>query len=162
MRSTGEVMGLDADFGHAFLKSQLAANVKLPSGGTVFISVRDHDKARLPELAKHFVEAGFKLTATEGTRQTILAAGLDCAHVNKVYEGQPHVVDAMINEEIDLVVNTVEGQYAIEDSKSLRRSALTRKIPYYTTMAGAFAVAQAIKASQTGALDVASLQSYAA
>ena len=162
MRSTGEVMGLDADFGHAFLKSQLAANVKLPTGGTVFISVRDHDKARLPELGRMFVDAGFSLMATEGTGKVLVEAGLACEQVNKVFEGQPHVVDAMINEEIDLVVNTVEGQHSIEDSKSLRRGALTRKIPYYTTMAGAFAVAQAIKASQEGALDVASLQSYAA
>jgi len=162
MRSTGEVMGLDADFPHAFLKAQLAANVKLPQSGTVFISVRDHDKARLPELGQMLVDAGFDLLATGGTQKTLLEAGLSCEHVNKVFEGQPNAVDAMINEEIHLVVNTVEGQHAIEDSKSLRRTALTRKIPYYTTIAGAFAVAQAIKASQTGPLNVASLQSYAA
>ena len=162
MRSTGEVMGLDADFAHAFLKAQLAANVKLPSTGVVFLSVRDHDKARLPELGRMFVDAGFTLLATDGTCNTLIEAGLECVHVNKVHEGQPNAVDAMINGEIQLVVNTVEGQAAINDSKSLRRTALTRKIPYHTTMAGAFAVAQAIKASQTGALTVASLQSYAA
>ena len=162
MRSTGEVMGLDADFAHAFLKAQLAANVKLPSSGVVFLSVRDHDKPRLPELGRMFIDAGFTLLATDGTCKALIDAELDCVHVNKVHEGQPNAVDAMINGEIDLVVNTVEGQKAIDDSKNLRRTALTRKIPYHTTMAGAFAVAQAIKASQTGALKVASLQSYAA
>jgi carbamoyl-phosphate synthase large subunit len=162
MRSTGEVMGLDADFAHAFLKAQLAANVKLPSSGVVFLSVRDHDKARLPELGQQFIDAGFTLLATDGTCRTLLDAGIACAHVHKVHEGQPNAVDAMINGEIHLVVNTVEGQKAIDDSKSLRRTALTRKIPYHTTLASAFAVAQAIKASQTGALTVASLQSYAA
>ena len=143
-------------------KAQLAANVKLPSSGVVFLSVRDHDKARLPELGAMFIDAGFTLLATDGTCNTLRDAGLACAHVNKVHEGQPNAVDAMINEEIHLVVNTVEGQKAIDDSKSLRRTALTRKIPYHTTLASAFAVAQAIKASQTGALTVASLQSYAA
>ena len=162
MRSTGEVMGLDEDFAHAFLKAQLAANVKLPSSGVVFLSVRDHDKARLAELGAMFIDAGFSLVATDGTCKTLRDAGLDVVLVNKVHEGQPNAVDAMINGEIDLVVNTVEGQKAIDDSKSLRRTALTRKIPYHTTMAGAFAVAQAIKASQTGALKVASLQSFAA
>ena len=163
MRSTGEVMGLDEDFGHAFLKAQLAANVKLPTeGGTVFLSVRDHDKARLQELGQIFVDCGFRLLATEGTCAALIAAGLDCERINKMHEGQPHAVDAMINGEVQIVVNTVEGQHAISDSKSLRRTALIRKIPYSTTMAGAFAVAQALKASQTGALKVASLQSYAA
>ena len=136
--------------------------VKLPSSGVVFLSVRDHDKPRLPELGRMFIDAGFTLLATDGTCKALIDAELDCVHVNKVHEGQPNAVDAMINGEIDLVVNTVEGQKAIDDSKNLRRTALTRKIPYHTTMAGAFAVAQAIKASQTGALKVASLQSYAA
>jgi len=113
-------------------------------------------------LGAMFIDAGFSLVATDGTCKTLRDAGLDVVLVNKVHEGQPNAVDAMINGEIDLVVNTVEGQKAIDDSKSLRRTALTRKIPYHTTMAGAFAVAQAIKASQTGALKVASLQSFAA
>ena len=128
----------------------------------MFLSVRDHDKARLADLGQIFVDCGFKLLATAGTRDTLMAAGLECAPINKVHEGQPHAVDAMINGDVQIVVNTVEGQHAISDSKSLRRTALTRKIPYSTTMAGAFAVAQALKASQTGALKVASLQSYAA
>ena len=162
MRSTGEVMGLDEDFGHAFLKAQLAANVKLPTeGGTVFLSVRDYDKAGLQELGQIFVDYGFRLLRPWHLRCADRGR-VDCERINKMHEGQPHAVDAMINGEVQIVVNTVEGQHAISDSKSLRRTALTRKIPYSTTMAGAFAVAQALKASQTGALKVASLQSYAA
>jgi carbamoyl-phosphate synthase large subunit len=160
MKSTGEVMGLDADFGRAFAKSQLGSGTDLPLTGRVFVSVRDHDKAGLVEPCRKLAEMGFTLVATRGTGQYLSQAGLSVELVNKVLEGRPHIVDQMLSGEVQLIFNTTEGAQAIADSFSLRRTALTIGIPYYTTVAGARAAVQAIAALRAGSLEVASLQSY--
>jgi carbamoyl-phosphate synthase large subunit len=160
MRSTGEVMGLDRDFGRAFAKSQLGAGVDLPMDGTVFISVRDHDKQAVIGVARDLLAMGFRLIATRGTAAFLSEQGVAVEMVNKVLEGSPHIVDAMIDGNVQLVVNTTEGAKSIEDSFSLRRTALTTGIPYYTTIAGARATVRAIQAMKNGSLEVASLQSY--
>ncbi len=145
MKSTGEVMGVGETFAEAFLKSQLAAGVKLPTKGNVFVSLKDADKPRAIELAKILVEIGFTLVATRGTAQALAAAGVPVTAVNKVHEGRPHIVDMMKNDEIKLVVNTVEEKRsAIQDSYHIRREALTDQIPTYTTLAGARAAAQGL------------------
>ncbi len=160
MKSTGEAMGLDSEFGRAFAKSQLAVGVDLPTAGTVFVSVKDSDKPAIIEIARQIRELGFDITATRGTAEYLEQEGLAVRRVNKVLEGHPHVVDAMINGEIDLVFNTTEGQKAIEDSFSLRRTALMRSIPYYTTISGARAALLGIAALKQGSLEVAPLQAY--
>jgi carbamoyl-phosphate synthase large subunit len=160
MKSTGEVMGLDRDFGRAFAKSQLGAGVDLPLAGTVFVSVRDGDKAALIEPCRQLAEWGFALVATRGTAAALGTAGLAVTPINKVQEGRPDIVDAMRSGHIQLVFNTTEGAQAIADSFSLRRTALTHNIPYYTTVAGARAAVQAIGALRSGCLEVAPLQSY--
>ncbi|MFC7333482.1 carbamoyl-phosphate synthase large subunit [Rhodocista pekingensis] len=160
MRSTGEVMGLDRDFALAFAKSQLGAGVSLPRSGTVFISVRERDKPAMVPMAKRLVETGFRIVATRGTAKYLADHGIEVAAVNKVLEGQPHIVDAMINGDVVLIFNTTEGAQALSDSFSLRRAALTNNIPYYTTVAGARAAVEAISALKTGSLEVAPLQSY--
>ncbi len=160
MKSTGEVMGLDTDFGRAFAKSQLGGGVILPTEGRVFVSVKDRDKQMIVGPARKMIELGFRIVATRGTAAFLESQEIAVEIVNKVREGQPHIVDAMINGEIQLVFNTTEGAQAIADSFSLRRSALIHKIPYFTTVAGARAAVQAIAALQDGSLDVAPLQSY--
>ncbi|MXY38523.1 MAG: carbamoyl-phosphate synthase large subunit [Rhodospirillaceae bacterium] len=160
MKSTGEVMGLDRDFGRAFAKSQVASGINLPQAGTVFVSVRDRDKAALAPIAERLVALGFDLLATRGTARDLNARGIPARQVNKVLEGRPHIVDAMTDGGVQLVFNTTEGAQAIRDSFSLRQTALLQEIPYYTTMAGARAAVQAIAALRTGALEVAPLQSY--
>jgi carbamoyl-phosphate synthase large subunit len=160
MKSTGEVMGIDADFGRAFAKSQLGSGTSLPLEGRVFVSVRDRDKAALVEPCRRLVAMGFALVATAGTAAALTAAGLPVSRIHKVHEGRPHVVDQMLEGEIQLVFNTTEGSQAIADSFSLRRTALTNSIPYYTTVAGARAAVLAIEAMRTGSLEVAPLQSY--
>jgi carbamoyl-phosphate synthase large subunit len=160
MRSTGEVMGLDADFALAFAKAQLGAGVALPQRGTVFISVKDHDKPLMIPVARKLIELGFKIVATGNTQKHFESEGIATQRINKVLEGQPHIVDAMIDGEIKLVINTTEGAQAIADSFSLRRTALTNSIPYYTTVAGARVAVTAIEAMRRGALEVAPLQSY--
>jgi carbamoyl-phosphate synthase large subunit len=160
MKSTGEVMGLDHDFSRAFAKAQLGAGVVLPLQGKVFISVKDHDKAAMVVIARKLHEMGFGLVATSGTAKAFGEAGIPVARVNKVLEGQPHVVDAMINGDVQLVFNTTDGAQAMSDSFSLRRTALVNNIPYYTTVAGARAAVEAISALRSGSLDVAPLQSY--
>jgi carbamoyl-phosphate synthase large subunit len=160
MRSTGEVMGTDTSFARAFAKSQIGAGTRLPVTGRVFFSVRDADKDLIVTPARELVDMGFALIATRGTARVLEAAGLPVAVINKVLEGRPHVVDALKNGEIHLVFNTTDGQQALADSSSIRRAALTLKVPYYTTMAGALAATQAIKALKTGSLEVAPLQSY--
>ena len=145
MKSTGEVMGVGETFSEAFLKSQIAANVRLPNKGKVFVSVKDADKPRVVELAMLLVSLGFTLVATRGTAAALAAAGVPVTPVNKVHEGQPHIVDMMKNDEIALVVNTVqEKRSAIRDSYQIRREALTDQIPTYTTLAGARAAASGL------------------
>jgi carbamoyl-phosphate synthase large subunit len=160
MRSTGEVMGLDNNFGRAFAKSQIGAGTRLPVGGSVFISVKDGDKDLIEAPARALVEMGFSLIATRGTARILSTAGLPVKTINKVLEGRPHVVDALKNGEIHLVFNTTDGAQALADSSSIRRAALTLKVPYYTTMAGAKAATEAIGALRAGSLEVAPLQSY--
>ena len=160
MKSTGEVMGLDFDFGRAFAKSQLGSGISLPLAGTVFVSVRDRDKAGVIEPCRKLVEMGFKLVATSGTGALLKDAGLPVDIVNKVLEGRPHIVDRMVSGGVQLIFNTTEGSQAISDSFSLRRTALTHTIPYYTTLAGAKASVHAIQALKSGSLEVAALQSY--
>jgi carbamoyl-phosphate synthase large subunit len=160
MRSTGEVMGIDRDFAHAFLKSQEAAGNRLPTGGCAFISLRDADKPAAIALAEQLARLGFSLVATHGTAAFLRQHGLEVRGVNKVKEGRPHCVDAMESGEIQLVVNTTEGRQAIEDSHSLRRAALLSRISYFTTMRAARAAADAIAAQAREGLRVAPLQSY--
>jgi carbamoyl-phosphate synthase large subunit len=160
MKSTGEVMGIDADFGRAFWKSQLGAGVDLPRAGAVFVSVRDRDKEALLGPCRKLLGMGFALIATRGTARYLKAQGLACEEINKVLEGRPHIVDVMLSGGVQLVFNTTEGPQAIADSFGLRRTALTQGIPYYTTVAGARAAVQAIAAQRSGGLEVAPLQSY--
>ena len=160
MRSTGEVMGIDRDYALAFAKSQIGAGNKLPLKGTVFVSVRDADKDNLLDAMRELSTLGFRILATRGTKRVLDAHGIRCETVNKVLEGRPHIVDLMKNGEVQLVFNTTEGAKALADSKDIRRTALLYHIPYYTTLAGALAATQAIKALATGTLNVAPLQSY--
>ena len=160
MKSTGEVMGIDKDFHRAFAKSQLGASMPLPQSGRVFISVKDKDKKFASDLARRLKSLGFDLVATKGTADDLTADGLDVEPINKVQDGRPHCVDAMINGEIQLVINTTAGAAAIEDSYSIRRTALTNSIPYYTTIAGAEACVGAIEALGRGGLEVTPLQAY--
>jgi carbamoyl-phosphate synthase large subunit len=160
MKSTGEVMGLDADFGRAFAKSQLGSGVSLPLQGTVFVSVRNRDKPGMIAPCRRLAEMGFALMATRGTAVALAEAGLTVETVNKVLEGRPHIVDRMLSDEVQLVFNTTEGAREIADSFTLRRTALANAIPYYTTVAGARAAVEAISALKSGGLEVAALQSY--
>jgi carbamoyl-phosphate synthase large subunit len=160
MKSTGEVMGLDHSFERAFAKSQLGAGVNLPREGTIFISVRDGDKAALPAMARRLVDMGFSIMATGGTAHRIEAAGLPVRIVKKVLEGRPHCVDAIRNGEVQMVINTSQGAQSTADSFDIRRSALTHGVPHYTTIAGARAAVHAIAALRSGTLEVAPLQSY--
>jgi carbamoyl-phosphate synthase large subunit len=162
MKSTGEVMGVDADFALAYAKSQLGAGTRLPQAGTVFISVKDRDKAQVALLARRLARLGFKLTATSGTSRTLAADGIEVKPVNKVTEGRPHCVDAIRDGEVHLVINTTEGAQAVSDSFSIRREALLNNVPHYTTLAGAEAAVAAIEGMAGRAFDVTSLQDYIA
>lgn len=160
MKSTGEVMGLDRDFPRAFAKSQLAAGAELPTSGTAFLSLREDDKRAAGNLARRLIDLGFKIIATRGTHKVLAELGIETEAVNKVAEGRPHCVDAMISGNVQLVINTTEGAQSLKDSFDIRRTALTRNISHYTTLAGAEASVAAIGALRDGALDVAPLQSY--
>ena len=160
MKSTGEVMGIDSDFGRAFAKSQLGASTILPLSGTVFISIKDADKQAFVPICAELVELGFNIVATGGTQKALAEAGVKATRVNKVMEGRPHAVDSMLSGDIDLVFNTAHGAGAIRDSLSLRQTALTNKIPYYTTVSGSRAAVAAIRALQTSTLEVKSLQDF--
>ncbi|KTR02643.1 carbamoyl phosphate synthase large subunit [Aureimonas ureilytica] len=160
MRSTGEVMGLDKGYALAFAKAQLGASVDLPRDGTMFVSVRDGDKAKMLPTVKRMVELGFRVSATEGTHRFLAENGVVAEKVNKVLEGRPHIEDAIRNRQVQIVLNTTEGAKALSDSRSLRRAALMHKVPYFTTLAGMEAAAQAIAALKAGSLEVRSLQSY--
>lgn len=160
MKSTGEVMGIAADFGRAYAKSQLAAGQHLPVAGTVFVSVRDKDKPAVAEVSRRLAALGFRIIATRGTHEYLQRQGVKSDLVYKVNEGRPNVVDVMKNKEINLVINTTSGPQAITDSFSIRRTALIHQIPYCTTMAAALAVADAIQALKEHTLDVCSLQEY--
>jgi carbamoyl-phosphate synthase large subunit len=159
MRSTGEVMGWDRDFPRAFLKAQMGAGIVLPRTGTAFLSIKDADKtADVLEAARILVAQTFTIAATRGTAAWLTSHDIPCEIVNKVYEGRPDITDLMKDEQIHLVMNTTEGTQAVEDSKSIRSIALYDKIPYYTTAAGAYAAALAIKAQAEDEIGVKSLQ----
>ncbi|MEW4448064.1 carbamoyl-phosphate synthase large subunit [Qipengyuania sp. JC766] len=160
MRSTGEVMGIDTDFDRAFVKSQLGAGVKLPRQGTAFVSVKESDKPIILAAVRQLVEQGFRIVATGGTQTYLSERGLPVERINKVAEGQPHIVDRMIDREIDLVFNTTEGWQSLVDSKSIRATALEMKIPYYTTAAASLAAADAIATVDAAELAVRPLQDY--
>jgi carbamoyl-phosphate synthase large subunit len=160
MKSTGEVMGIDRNFAIAFAKSQIGGGSRLPRAGTVFVSVRDADKPRVLDAVRLLVSLGFRVIATSGTQRYLAEQGLPASKINKVAEGRPHIVDAIKNGEVHLVFNTTEGATALADSRSLRRAALLHKVPYYTTLSGAVAAAQGIKAYLGGDLEVRALQSY--
>ncbi len=162
MRSTGEVMGLDQNFEAAFAKSQIASGITLPTAGRVFISVKNTDKAGVALAARELVELGFIILATGGTASYLDERGIAVERVNKVAEGRPHIVDAMKNGDVQLVFNTTEGAQSYRDSYSIRRTALTQGIPYYTTVSGARAAIQAIRRLKAGPpLEVRALQAYA-
>jgi carbamoyl-phosphate synthase large subunit len=160
MKSTGEVMGIDSSFEIAFAKSQIGGGTSLPRSGTVFVSVRDEDKPRILPAIKLLASLGFKTIATSGTQRYLEEQGVEAAKINKVLEGRPHIVDAIKNGGVQLVFNTTEGATALADSRSLRHAALLHKVPYYTTLSGAVAAAQGIKAYLGGDLEVRALQSY--
>ncbi|HQC86946.1 MAG TPA: carbamoyl phosphate synthase large subunit, partial [Rhodoferax sp.] len=157
MKSTGEVMGVGKTFGEAFVKSQLGAGAKLPRGGKAFLSVKQSDKVRAVEVARGLAAMGFEIVATKGTAATINAAGVACGVVNKVTEGRPHIVDMIKNQEISMVINTVEERRnAIADSRQIRTSALLARVTTYTTIAGAEAAVEGMK--YLDKLDVISVQ----
>src|SRR6266545_3399694 len=158
MRSTGEVMGVGVNFGEAFLKAQISAGSPLPEKGTVFISVNDHHKAEAVEVAKRFAALGFSLVATRGTAAAIAAAGLRCRTVFKVNEGRPNAVDLLKGGNIQLAIYTTAGASAFSDEKSIRRSAVTYRVPCITTMSGARAAADAVAARRRDPIRVWSLQ----
>jgi carbamoyl-phosphate synthase large subunit len=160
MKSTGEVMGIDHSFAIAFAKSQIGGGSRLPREGSVFVSVRDVDKPRILDAMRLLASLGFTVIATGGTQRYLVEQGISAVKINKVAEGRPHIVDAIRNGGVQLVFNTTEGAIALADSSSLRRAALLHKVPYYTTLSGAVAAAQGIKAYLGGDLEVRALQSY--
>ncbi|WP_088310014.1 carbamoyl-phosphate synthase large subunit [Novosphingobium sp. B 225] len=160
MKSTGEVMGIDDTFAMAFAKSQLGAGTVLPQGGVVFVSVKDSDKPVVLPAVKKLVELGFSLIATGGTQRYLAEAGVPVVLVNKVAEGRPHIVDKIIDGDVALIFNTTEGWQSLKDSQSIRASALTGRVPYFTTAAASVAAVEAIAALRGAKLEVRSLQAY--
>ena len=161
MRSTGEVMGIDTTFGAAYAKAEIGASQRLPQSGTVFVSTNDRDKTLVVPVVREFITLGFKIMATQGTRKVLQENGLDVDLVFKLHEGRPHVLDAIKNGQIQLIINTPSSEEnAQSDGKSIRRSALMYKIPIVTTIAGAKATAAAIASIQTKPLSVRALQDY--
>ncbi|MBV8549195.1 MAG: carbamoyl-phosphate synthase large subunit [Alphaproteobacteria bacterium] len=161
MRSTGEVMGMDRNFARAYAKAQLGAGVRLPSQGTCFISVKDKDKSAVILMAWQLINLGFDIIATAGTASALQEAGVPVRRVNKVHEGQPHIGDAIINGDVQMIINTTaSGPAMLKDKFSIRRVALARGVAQYTTIPGARAAIEAIAAMQSGSLEVQSLQRY--
>ena len=160
MKSTGEAMGMDYNFGKAFAKSQLSANIDLPLKGNLFVSVKNEDKQFVYEHVKSLKSLGFKISATKGTANFLKEKNIDCLSIKKVKEGKPNIVSFINEKKINLIFNTTKGASAIKYSFTLRRSAINNKIPYYTTMAGAKAVVEAIKELSKKSLEISSLQKY--
>ena len=160
MKSTGEVMGLDTSFGRAFAKSQIATGIKLPSQGMVFISVKEGDKSAAGKIGKSLVDLGYQLMATRGTGDYLRNIGLEVAHINKVKEGSPHIVETLEAGKVDFMINTTFGEQAVKDSFSMRRASLTQNLPYCTTIPGAFALVDALQSLKTSSLSLSSLQEY--
>ncbi len=160
MKSTGEVMGIDEDFGLAYAKAQAASYNKIPTSGKIIISVKDKDKPHTVEIARKLIDMGFSLVATRGTAQFLNLNGIEVEVINKVTEGRPHIVDLIKNREVNFIINTVTGTQAQRDSLSIRRSALQFKVPYTTTISGARAVIKAIEMLQKKELSIRSIQEY--
>ena len=160
MKSTGEVMGIDTDFGKAFAKAQMAIEGGIPRSGTVFISVRDRDKAPIVDIAQKLYNLGFKISATGGTAKAIEQKGTPVTTVLKEYEGRPNVIDHLKNNDIQMVINTAEGKISQENSYNIRRNAIVSGIPYFTTVPGAIAAESAIRSVLSGELDVKPIQEY--
>ncbi|WP_414622956.1 carbamoyl-phosphate synthase large subunit [Calothrix sp. CCY 0018] len=160
MRSTGEVMGIDSDFGRAYAKAEMGAGEHLPLSGTVFVSMNDRDKAAAIPVVKEFIQLGFSVMATSGTQRVLKENGLNVQQVLKLHEGRPHVLDAIKNRQIQLIINTPSGQEAQSDGRLIRRTALSYKIPMLTTIAGAKATLAAIRSLQNTNLDVKLIQDY--
>jgi carbamoyl-phosphate synthase large subunit len=153
-------MGIDRNFAIAFAKSQLGAGSLLPRGGTIFVSLREADKPGIVAPLKLLMALGFRVTATGGTQRFLEQHGVAAVKINKVSEGRPHAADAVRNGQVQLMFNTTEGATSLADSKPLRRAALLQKTPYYTTLSGAIAAAEGIKAYLAGDLEVRALQDY--
>jgi carbamoyl-phosphate synthase large subunit len=160
MRSTGEVMGIDVEFGRAYAKAELGAGQILPLTGKVFVSTNDRDKLALVTIVRDFIALGFKIVATSGTQKVLQEHGLKVDSVLKLHEGRPNVLDIIKNGDIQLIINTPSGEEAQADGRLIRRTALVYKIPTVTTIAGAKATAAAIKSLQSQPLDVKALQDY--
>jgi carbamoyl-phosphate synthase large subunit len=160
MKSTGEVMGIAGEFDIAFAKALIGAGMALPQGGTAFVSVKDADKDNIEPAVEKLVELGFKVIATGGTAAHLRAKGLPVETVNKVAQGRPHIVDRLLDGDVALVFNTTEGWQSLKDSHSIRTTALTKKVPYFTTAPASLAAARSIEAVRGRALEVGSLQSY--
>ena len=158
MKSTGEVMGIDRDFGRAFAKSQLAANQKLPVRGNVFVSVKDADKEKVTPIVKQLYRMGFTILATRGTSKHLAGAGIPNQLVKKIAEGRPHIVDHVKNGAIQLVINTASGNSG--GSCEIRRTVLRYSVPYSTTLSGAWAMVSGIEALIQGDLEVRSIQDF--
>ncbi|MGC9352871.1 MAG: carbamoyl-phosphate synthase large subunit, partial [Mariniphaga sp.] len=160
MRSTGEVLGMADSFGLAFFKSQEATKTPLPTGGTVLVTIGDRDKDKIVQTARNFREMGFDIMATGGTKAFLEQHGIEARFINKIYEKRPNIVDALVNGEIDLVVNTPAGKLSEYDDSYIRKTAIKCNVPYITTTAAAFAATQGIKERRNGAYQVKSLQDY--
>ncbi len=160
MKSTGEVMGIDEDFGLAYAKAQMSAMGKIPLNGRVFISVKDNDKAQVLPIAKEFIELGFTVIATRGTAKFLQDQGLKVELINKLQEGRPNVLDLIKNKQISFILNTVFGKQAQKDSMYIRRGALQYKIPYTTTISGAKAIVKAIRRLKEHPISIRSIQEY--
>jgi carbamoyl-phosphate synthase large subunit len=160
MKSTGEVMGIDADLGLAYAKSQMAAPPALPKGGNVFISVKDDDKPNVISLAHEFVGLGFQIISTSGTAAMLAAAGVPVTRVHKIREGRPHVLDLVRNGDINFIINTPSGKIPREDEVRIRNASLAQKIPIMTTIRAAQASANGIRSLQKNPLRVKTLQEY--
>ena len=160
MKSTGEVMGIDSDFAIAFAKSQLASGTTLPEAGTVFVSVKESDKPHILQAIKDISSYGFSIIATDGTAKFLRGNGVEAQRINKVAQGRPHIVDAIVDGEVDLIFNTTEGWQSLKDSASIRKSAVSSRIPYFTTTPASVAAVRAIGALRTTELEVRPLQSY--
>jgi carbamoyl-phosphate synthase large subunit len=160
MKSTGEVMGIDEDFGLAYAKAQESSDNKVPLSGKIFISVKDKDKPGTCRVVQKFLEMGFDVVATRGTAEHLRNKGIEVGVVNKVMEGRPHIVDLIKNKEISFVVNTVSGAQAQKDSFSIRQSALQYRVPFTTTLTGANAVVKAIEMLLKRKIHIKSLNEY--
>ena len=160
MKSTGEVMGIDSNFGKAFAKSQIAANNRLPEKGNVFVSVKNIDKPKILDGCKFLVKNGFKIIATTGTYEFLARNNINSLQVKKILEGRPNILDYMLSDKIQIIINTIENENTIKDSMILRRNAITQKIPYFTSIRSALASIKALEAFLFSGLEVKPIQEY--